>query len=88
MQIKDFKKGKIKFLFDTGAAVKLRILRGETLIYEDKMTLAEVTGHEIIVIGKITATILLDDARYPMYVIANDFPIDYESILRIDFENT
>jgi len=62
-------------------------LRGETLIYEDKMTLAEITGHEIIVIGKITATILLD-ARYPMYVIVNDFPIAYENILRIDFENT
>ena len=40
--------------------VKLRNLRGKTLIYEDKITLAGVTGHEITVIGKITAAILLD----------------------------
>ena len=45
LQIKEFKKGKIKFLFDTGTAVtiKLRNLRGETLICEDEMTLAGVS---------------------------------------------
>ena len=64
LQIKEFKKRKIKFLFDTGATVtfvKLRNLRGETLIYENKITLAGVIGHEIAVIGKITATILLNE---------------------------
>ncbi|KYN13734.1 hypothetical protein ALC57_14073 [Trachymyrmex cornetzi] len=51
------------------------------------MTLAGVTGHEIRVIGKITATILLDGRRieHPIYVIADDFPIDYEGILGVDF---
>jgi len=41
-------------------------------------TLAGVTGHEITVIEKITATILLDERQiqYLMYVIADDLPID------------
>jgi len=50
LQIKEFKKGKTKFLFDTGAVVtlvKLWNLRGEMLIYEDKMTLAGITEYEI-----------------------------------------
>ena len=89
MQIKEFKKGKTKFLFDTGAVVtlvKLWNLRGEMLIYEDKMTLAGITEYEITVIGKITTIILLNERQiqYPMYVIPDDFPIDYEDIL-VDF---
>ena len=71
LQIKELKKEKTQFLFDTEAAVtfiKLRNLRGETLIYKDKMTLAGITGHEIAVIRKITATILLDECQiqHPM----------------------
>jgi len=37
------------------------------LIYEDKMTLGGVTGHEITVIEKITATILLDERQSTSY---------------------
>jgi len=53
LQIKEFKKGKTKFLFNTGAAVTLVKVRnlGETLIYENKMTLVKITKHEITVIG-------------------------------------
>jgi len=49
LQIKEFKKGKTQFLFDTEAPViliKLRNLREEILIYKDKMTSAGVTRHK------------------------------------------
>jgi len=58
-------------------------LRGETLIYEDKMMLVGVTGYEITVIRKITVIMLLDErqTQHNMYVIADDFLIDYEGRL-------
>jgi len=44
------KNAELADFFSIGTAVtlvKLRNLRGETLIYEDKMTLAGIIGHEI-----------------------------------------
>mgnify|MGYP002716971367 CR=1 FL=1 len=51
------------------------------------MTLTGVTGHKIHTLGKLRATIKLGDKeiRHTVYVVKDDFPIDYEGILGIDF---
>jgi len=51
------------------------------------MVLTGVTGHKTHTIGKIRATIPLEHRRirHTIYVIKNDFPVEYEGILGIDF---
>jgi len=51
------------------------------------MILIGVTGHKIHTIGKIRATIPLWNRkiRHTIYVMKDNFPIDYEKILGIDF---
>jgi len=47
---------------------------------EERMVLTGVTGHKIHTIGKGHRKI-----RHTIYVVKDDFPIDYEGILGIDF---
>jgi len=56
-------------------------------MHEERMVLTGVTGHKIHTIGKIRATIPLRNRkiRHTIYVVKDDFPIDYEGILGIDF---
>jgi len=51
---------------------------------EERMVLTE---HKIHTIGKIWATIPLRNRRirHTIYVVKDDFPIDYEGLLGIDF---
>lgn len=51
------------------------------------MALTGVTGHKIHTVGKIRATVSLGykEIRHTMYVVKDDFPIDYEGLLGIDF---
>lgn len=90
LPMRESKKGKINLLFDTGAAIsliKVKHLKGETLITEDKIALTGVTGHKVHTIGRINATIKLNDAKikHRMYVVKDDFPIEYDGILGVDF---
>jgi len=54
---------------------------------DERIALTGVTGHKIYTFGKIWATIPLGEQkiRHTMYVIRNDFPIDYEGIFGINF---
>jgi len=54
---------------------------------DKRIALMGVTGHKIYTLGKIRATIPLGEQkiRHTMYVVKDDFPIDYEGILGIDF---
>ncbi|XP_071651733.1 uncharacterized protein [Temnothorax longispinosus] len=64
LPMREAKREKINLLFDPGAAVsiiKVKHLKGETIIEEDEMALTGVTGHKIHTIGKFTATIDLKD---------------------------
>ncbi|KAL6258277.1 hypothetical protein P5V15_008350 [Pogonomyrmex californicus] len=56
---------------------------------EERLALTGVTGHKIHILGKIRATITLGDReiRHTMYVVRDDFPINYEGILGLDFLN-
>jgi len=67
--------------------IKLRNLKDKTLKREERMVLIGVTGHKIHTISKIRTTIPLRNRkiRHSIYVMKDDFPIDYEEILRIDF---
>ena len=51
------------------------------------MALTGVTGHQIKIIGKIRATVRSgnQEIRHTMHVMGDDFPVDYEGILGIDF---
>ncbi|XP_011687013.1 PREDICTED: uncharacterized protein LOC105449458 [Wasmannia auropunctata] len=51
------------------------------------MALTRVTGHRKHTIGKIRATVLLGDqkVRHTMFVVRDDFPMEHEGILGIDF---
>jgi len=48
------------------------------------MVLTGVTGHKIHTIGKIRATIEHRRIRHTIYVVKDDFPIEYEEILGTD----
>jgi len=90
LPIQETKKGKTSFLLDTEATlnlIKLRNLKDKTPVREERMLLTEVTGHKTHTIGKIRATISLEHRRicHTIYVVKDDFPIEYEGILGIDF---
>jgi len=77
-------------LYDSGSTIsliKLKLLRDDALIYENKIALTGITGHKIYTIGKTYATIELDGRRlkHAFYVIGDDTPIEHEGILEIDF---
>ena len=66
LPIRETKRGQINMLYDSGATIsliKVKHLKGETVIYKDKITLIGITGHKARTIGKIYATIDLDDRK-------------------------
>jgi len=89
LSIKETKRGKTSFLLDTGATltlVKIGNLKSDTKMRDERIALTGVMGHKIYTLGKIRATISLGEKiRHIMYVVKDDFPIDYEGIFGIDF---
>jgi len=90
LPIREAAKGKINMLYDSGSTIsliKLKQLRDDALIYEDKIALTGITGHKIHTIGKTYVTIELDGRRlkHAFYVVGDDTPIEHEGILGIDF---
>jgi len=90
LPIREAAKGRINMLYDSGSTIsliKLKQLKDDALIYEDKIALTGITGHKIHTIGKIYATIELDGRRlkHAFYVVGDDTPIEHEGILGIDF---
>jgi len=80
----------MSFLLDTDATftlIKVEHLKRDTLICEKQLALTGVTNHKIYTLGKIRATVILGNRkiRHTMHVVKDDFPIDYEGILGIDF---
>lgn len=77
-------------MFDSGATVsliKVRNLKGETKIKRKKITLIGITGHKAHTIGMMQATINLKNQKitHNIYVVRDDFPMEYEGILGIEF---
>ncbi|KAL6263056.1 hypothetical protein P5V15_005853 [Pogonomyrmex californicus] len=90
LPMRETKKRKTSFLLDTGTIltlIKVGNLKGNILMREERLALTGVTGHKIHTLGKIRATITLGDReiRHTMYVVRDDFPINYEGILGLDF---
>ncbi|KAL6264169.1 hypothetical protein P5V15_004249 [Pogonomyrmex californicus] len=88
--IKEVKKGKATFLLDTGATlilIKIENFKSETPVHEKRIALTGVTGHKIHTLGKVKLTIKLgkEEIRHSVYVVRDDFFMDYEGILGIDF---
>jgi len=82
--------GTANMLYDFGSAIlliKLKYLKDETPAYGEKVTLTGVTGHQMQTVGKIYATIKLNTRKlkHAIYVISDDFPIEQNGILGIDF---
>jgi len=77
-------------LYDSGSTIslmKLRKLKDDALIYENKIALTGITGHRIHTLGKVYATINVDGhtIKHAFYVIRDDTPIEHDGILGIDF---
>ena len=77
-------------LFHSGTTVsliKVKNLKGDTTIYKEKITLVGITGHKVYTIGKMHATIDLNGQKikHDIYVVKDDFPLDYEGVIGIDF---
>ncbi|XP_020294606.1 uncharacterized protein LOC109860138 [Pseudomyrmex gracilis] len=88
--MREAKKGEAELLYNTGATVTLikkKYLKRKTPAEKTSTKLTGVTGHQACVIGKITATIQLKDKniKHPVYVVRDDFPVSYQSILGNDF---
>jgi len=75
---------------DTGATVsllKLKMLKDNTRIYEEKIKLTRITGHSITTIEKTYATILLMNKtiKHPIYIVKDENSMEYDGILGTDF---
>jgi len=63
LPIREAAKGKINMLYDSGSTIsliKLKQLRDDALIYEDKIAFTEIIGHKVYTIEKMYATIEVD----------------------------
>jgi len=77
-------------LYDSGSTIsliKLKTLKDDPLIYENKIALTGITGHKIHTLGKVYATINVNGhfIKHAFYVVKDDFPIEYEGVLGINF---
>jgi len=80
---------RVNFLFDTGATVsllKLKMLKDDTRIYEEKIKLTGITRHSI-TIGKTYETILLTNEyiKHPIYIVKDENSMEYDGIFGADF---
>lgn len=89
LPIQEAKSGKMSFLLDTEATLtlmKVGTLKSDTQMREECLALTQVTGHKIYTLGEIRATMKGDrNMRHSIYVVKDDFSIDYDGILGIDF---
>ncbi|KAL6257800.1 hypothetical protein P5V15_011387 [Pogonomyrmex californicus] len=67
--------------------MKIGNFKSETPVREKHIALTGVTGHKIHTLGKVKLTIKLgkEEIHHSVYVVRDDFPMDYEGILGIDF---
>ncbi|KAL6416872.1 hypothetical protein ACFW04_014791 [Cataglyphis niger] len=82
------KNEEIQMLYDSGSTIsliKLKHLKDDTPIQEEKIALTGVTGHKIYTVGKMYGTIRINKVKHAFYVVRDDIPIEYEGILGIDF---
>jgi len=90
LPVRETKKEHINMLYDSGSTIslmKLKKLKDDALIYENKIAFTGITGHEIHTLGKVYATINVDGhtIKHAFYVINDDTPIEHDGILGIDF---
>ncbi|KAL6259402.1 hypothetical protein P5V15_009322 [Pogonomyrmex californicus] len=90
LPIKEAKKRKATFLLDTGATLilmKIGNFNIETPVREKRIALTGMTGYKIHTLGKVKLTIKLgkEEIHHSVYVVRDNFPMDYEGILGIDF---
>ncbi|XP_070526497.1 uncharacterized protein [Cardiocondyla obscurior] len=90
LPVNEAKQKKITFLLDSGATItiiKVGKLKGNTPLNEHKLTLTGVTGHKAITLGRIKATINLGRTEiiHKAHIVKDNFPVDYEGILGMDF---
>ena len=90
LPIQETRSGEINMLFDSGATlslIKVKNLKGKTRISPEKITLAGITGHKMYTIGSMQAHINIGEQvlRHTMYVVKDDFPMEYDGILGLDF---
>jgi len=74
LPIRQTQTGTANMLYDSGSTIsliKLKNLKDDTLIYDDKVMLTGVTGHQIQTIGKMHATIKLNQQKlkHLIYVV-------------------
>jgi len=90
LPVREAKRERIDMLYDSGSTIslmKLKNLKDDALVYEDKIALTGITGHKIHTLGKVYATINVAEhtVKHAFYVIKDDTPIEHDGILGIDF---
>ncbi|KAL6446821.1 hypothetical protein ACFW04_001329 [Cataglyphis niger] len=90
LSMQQAKREKVQMLYDSGSTIsliKLKQLKDDTLIYEDKIAFTGITGHKVHTIGKVYVTIKINNqkVKHTFYVVRDDIAIEYEGILGIDF---
>jgi len=90
LPVREAKREHINMLYDSGSTIslmKLKHLKDDALIYENKIALTGITGHKIHTLGKVYATINVDEhpIKHAFHVIKDDTPIEHDGILGIDF---
>src|SRR5436190_6435734 len=84
------KNGIVNMLCDSGSAIsliKLKQLKDDTLIYDEKIALTGITGHKIHALGKAYLTIKYNNSKInnAFYDVKDDTPIEHEGIIGIGF---
>jgi len=71
----------------TISLIKLTNIKDDVPIYEDRINLTGVTGHQIQTIGKIYSAVKINahKLKHAIHVVCDDFPIEQDGILGIDF---
>src|SRR5436190_7485927 len=82
--------GIVDMLCDSGSSIsliKLKHLKDDTLIYDEKIALTGITGHKIHALGKAYLTLKWNKnkIKHTFYVVKDDTPIEHEGIIGIDF---
>jgi len=87
LPVSEVKCEKIKLLYDsTISLMKLKYLKDDPLIYENKIALTGITGHKIHTLGKVYATINMYEhiIKHAFYVIGDTLN-EHDGILGINF---
>jgi len=90
LPIREVKNGKLNMLYDSDMIDNFfnQIKKSNSaLIYEEKIALTGISGHKVYTLGKMYATIKINNhkIKHAFYIIKDDVAVEHEGILGLDF---